>query len=80
MISLGIGRGRIFCGDVGQASFEEISIIENGKNYGWRRREGFECFNPKDCKEVYIFMLFPSPKYNCFASVIKNVYDMPCMD
>ena len=57
LVSTGAGRGRIFCGDVGQSSFEEIDIIENGKDYGWRRREGFECFNPKDC--VYINTYFP---------------------
>jgi len=38
--------GLIYCGDVGQNIWEEIDIIQNGKNYGWRVMEGFACYNP----------------------------------
>ena len=43
--SFDMGDGRLFCGDVGQNSFEEIDIIEKGGNYGWRIKEGSNCFD-----------------------------------
>ncbi|MHC4148844.1 MAG: PQQ-dependent sugar dehydrogenase, partial [Planctomycetota bacterium] len=39
-------NGRLWAADVGQNRFEEIDIIENGKNYGWRIMEASSCFNP----------------------------------
>jgi len=41
--------GRMWCADVGQGSYEEIDIVEKGKNYGWRIMEGNSCFNPNPC-------------------------------
>lgn len=38
--------GKLFCGDVGQNEWEEVDIIEKGKNYGWRIMEGNHCYNP----------------------------------
>jgi glucose/arabinose dehydrogenase len=39
------GTGRLFLADVGQDLFEELNIITQGGNYGWRVREATHCFD-----------------------------------
>src|SRR5690554_4203432 len=41
--------GWLWCADVGQGQWEEIDIIENGKNYGWRCYEGKHAYNTSGC-------------------------------
>lgn len=43
-------EGKLWGADVGQNKWEELNIIEKGKNYGWRIMEANHCFNPeKNC-------------------------------
>ena len=53
----GEGAGRVFCGDVGQDKFEEIDIIEGGRNYEWRAFEGNSCFDPNQCSTCMLICM-----------------------
>ncbi|XP_078682990.1 HHIP-like protein 2 [Branchiostoma floridae x Branchiostoma belcheri] len=50
----GVGRGRVFCGDVGNSSYEEISIVSKGGNHGWPDREGHTCQDPSSCDDDHV--------------------------
>ncbi|NXA65204.1 HIPL2 protein, partial [Mohoua ochrocephala] len=65
------GRGRIFCGDVGQNRFEEIDLVVKGGNYGWRAKEGFECYDAKLCHNSSLDDILPIFAYG--RSVGKSV-------
>jgi glucose/arabinose dehydrogenase len=38
---------RLIAGDVGQATWEEINVVEAGRNYGWPLKEGTHCHDPQ---------------------------------
>jgi len=41
--------GRLFVADVGQRQWEEVNVVERGRNYGWNVREGTHCFGAENC-------------------------------
>lgn len=53
-------QGRLIVADVGQNAWEEIDIVEQGKNYGWRCREGLA---PYDTSEGCTGKHFAQPFY-----------------
>nr|XP_020455827.1 HHIP-like protein 1 isoform X2 [Monopterus albus] len=55
----GRGRGRMFCGDVGQNKYEEVDLIVKGGNYGWRAKEGFSCYDNKLCQNSSLDDVLP---------------------
>ncbi|KAJ0063321.1 hypothetical protein NL108_016303, partial [Boleophthalmus pectinirostris] len=57
------GKGRIFCGDVGQNKYEEVDIVEKGRNYGWRAKEGFSCYDKKLCRNSSLDDVLPIYAY-----------------
>lgn len=52
--------GTLIVADVGQNTWEEVSIVTKGANLGWKIREGFSCFkNSKDCKNSAVKTIDP---------------------
>ncbi|HKW15773.1 MAG TPA: PQQ-dependent sugar dehydrogenase [Candidatus Krumholzibacteria bacterium] len=56
--------GRLWLGDVGENSWEEIDIIRKGRNYGWPRMEGNDCFSPSTCDTTGLSIVLPLYEYS----------------
>ncbi|HMV68878.1 MAG TPA: PQQ-dependent sugar dehydrogenase, partial [Myxococcota bacterium] len=63
--------GTLWAGDVGQDAWEEVSIVERGGNYGWKRMEGTHCANPPGCDAPeFIPPVYEYPHAGGSASII----------
>lgn len=55
-------NGDMWIGDVGQSNYEEVNYIPaastNGKNFGWRCREGLHVYNASGCSGSYTDPIF----------------------
>ncbi|MEZ4265217.1 MAG: PQQ-dependent sugar dehydrogenase [Myxococcota bacterium] len=59
--------GVLWCGDVGQNTFEEVDIIERGHNYGWSIMEANACFPPSGpqlCDPETLGLTLPVAEYD----------------
>jgi hypothetical protein len=70
--------GRLWVGDVGQNDVEEVNVVEAGRNYGWRVKEGTFLFNP-DGFELHgsrsdAFVFFNAPGFGNYADPVAQ-YD-----
>lgn len=63
--------GQLWAGDVGQNEIEEVDIIENGGNYGWRIMEAEKCFKNRNCDKDGLVM--PIWSYHQASNTGKSV-------
>ncbi|MBX7043617.1 MAG: PQQ-dependent sugar dehydrogenase [Ignavibacteria bacterium] len=66
-ISVDATTGLIWCADVGQDAWEEVDLLEVGKNYGWRCYEGNATYNTSGCGPVANYT-FPVKVYQNIGS------------
>ncbi|HEY7751059.1 MAG TPA: PQQ-dependent sugar dehydrogenase [Ignavibacteriaceae bacterium] len=71
--------GWLWAGDVGQSAREEVDIIENGENYGWRCYEGNLAYNTSGClaPSNYVFPVWDYPRSQGFSVTGGYVYRGP---
>ena len=56
--------GDLWTGDVGQNQWEEIDIVEKGKNYGWNIMEGTHAFRARRPEEPVVELVAPVAEHN----------------
>ena len=80
--------GDLWIGDVGQGAWEEVDVARagaSGRNFGWNRMEGFECFEPADgCDQEGLTMPVAAYGHDLGCAVIGGVIvrdpDQPELD
>ena len=64
--------GDLWTGDVGASGWEEVDLIEKGKNYGWNIMEGFHCFqSSSNCSTEGLTM--PIVEYGHIGSAARSI-------
>lgn len=51
--SIDVATGDLWLGDVGAGAWEEIDIVQGGRDYGWVDMEGFHCYGDGSCDETF---------------------------
>lgn len=70
--------GKLWCADVGQNALEEIDIIVNGGNYGWRCYEGTQPYNLSGCSGTnYLPPIWEYPRSEGYSVTGGYVYRGP---
>lgn len=71
--------GRLFAGDVGHQSFEEINLVRNGGNYGYAEVEGDTCHEgcPRDYEAP--IHAYPGPVASVIAGEVYRGPDIPAL-
>lgn len=72
-------NGWFWVADVGQSAREEINIVTNGGNYGWRCYEGNLPYNTTGCLPAsnYVFPIFDYPRTDGISVTGGYVYRGP---
>lgn len=70
--------GKLWCADVGQNALEEIDIVVNGGNYGWRCYEGTQPYNLSGCSGTnYLSPIWVYPHSEGYSVTGGYVYRGP---
>jgi glucose/arabinose dehydrogenase len=76
--SFDIQTGLLWCADVGQNAWEEIDIVNNGGNYGWRCYEGNHTYDMSKCTDTnYIPPIWEYPHSEGISITGGYVYRGP---